>query len=172
MRLVLGALLVVAGAGVVAISAQDSAPVWAKSDAFWYRTTVNGSDVWVTVDAGHGVRQPLFDHQRLAIELSQKTGIAFTASTLPFAKPGTRFVVKYDGSSVPVAHGLLAIEFSSTTRRGGASSRRMGWAARRRRTTNAPRQDGPVPPGLLRPVPTGVGFPRSQWEAFVRERTT
>lgn len=32
LRLVLGALL---AAGTVAINAQDRAPVWAKSDAFW-----------------------------------------------------------------------------------------------------------------------------------------
>lgn len=51
-RLVLGALLVT---GAIAINAQDSAPVWAKSDALWYHTTVNGSDFWVTVDAEHGI---------------------------------------------------------------------------------------------------------------------
>ena len=102
MRLMLGALLV---AGAAASRAQEIPPLWPKCDAFWYWTTLNG-DFWVTVDAAHGVREPLFDHQRLAIELTQKSGIEFTPSSLPFANPGARFVVKYDGSSVPVPHGL------------------------------------------------------------------
>jgi hypothetical protein len=168
-RLVLGALVVMAGAGVVAISAQDSAPVWAKSDAFWYRTTLNGSNVWVSVDAEHGVRQPLFDHQRLAIELSQKTGIAFTATTLPFASPGTRFVVKYDGSSVPVPHGLLAIEFvlDNTAWRCELEAE-WDWARTPPSDYECTRQDGPVPPAPPAASHTSVASPDARWEAFVQ----
>ena len=169
-RLLVGALLVVAAAGVVAIDAQGTAPVWAKSEAFWYRTTVNGSDVWVTVDAGHGVRQPLFDHQRLAIELSQKTGIAFTAATLPFADPGTRFVVKYDGSSVPVAHGLLAIEFVLDNAAWRCElEAEWDWARTPPSDYECTKQDGPVPPAPPEFSPTGVASPDLKWEAFVRD---
>jgi hypothetical protein len=163
---VLGTALV---AGAAAMNAQDSAPVWAKSDAFWYRTTVNGSDVWVTVDAEHGVRQPLFDHQRLAIELSQKSGIPFTASTLPFADPGRRFVVKYDGSSVPEPQGLLAIEFvlDNAVWRCELQAE-WDWARTPPSDYECTKQDGPVPPAPPEPAPTSVASPDGKWEAFVR----
>jgi hypothetical protein len=165
-RLVLSALLV---AGAVAIHAQDPAPVWAKSDAFWYRTTVKGSSVWVTVDAEHGVRQPLFDHQRLAIELSQKTEMEFTASTLPFANPGTRFVVKYDGSSVPVAHGLLAIEFVLDNAAWRCELQaEWDWARTPPSDYECTKQDDPVPPAPPGATPTRVASPDGNWEAFVQ----
>lgn len=165
-RLVLGALLV---AAAVPTTAQDSAPVWAKSDAFWYRTTVNGSDVWVTVDAEHGVRQPLFDHQRLAIELSQKSGMEFTASTLPFASPGTRFVVKYDGSSVPVPHGLLAIEFVLDNAAWRCELQaEWDWGRTPPSDYECTKQDGPAPPAPPQASPTSVASPDGKWEAFVR----
>jgi hypothetical protein len=164
--LVLVALLV---AGAVAIHAQGSAPVWAKSDAFWYRTTVNGSAVWVTVDAEHGVRQPLFDHQRLAIELSQKTGMEFTASTLPFANAGTRFVVKYDGTSVPVLHGLLAIEFVLDNAAWRCELQaEWDWARTPPSDYECAKQEGPVPPAPPGASPTSVVSPDGKWEAFVR----
>jgi len=168
-RLVLGALLVVAGAGVVAINAQDPAPVWAKSDAFWYRTTVSGSHVWMTVNAEHGVRQPLFDHQRLAIELTQKTEMEFTATTLPFANPGTRFVVKYDGSSVPVPHGLLAIEFVLDNAAWRCElEAEWDWARTPPSDYECTKQDGPVPPAPPDTSPTSVPSPDRKWEAFVQ----
>src|SRR5687767_2032686 len=168
-RLVLSALLIVAGAGAVAVTTQDSAPVWAKSDAFWYRTTVNGSDVWVTIDAEHGVRQPLFDHQRLAIELSQKSGIEFTAATLPFANPGTRFVVKYDGSSIPVAHGLLAIEFVLDNAAWRCELQaEWDWARTPPSDYECTKEDGPVPPAPPAARTTGVASPDRKWEAFVQ----
>ena len=165
-RLVLAALLVAAAA---AINAQDSAPVWAKSDAFWYRTTVSGSDVWVTVDAEHGVRQPLFDHQRLAIELSQKTGMEFTAATLPFADPAARFVVKYDGSSVPVPHGLLAIEFVLDNAAWRCELQaEWDWARTPPSDYECTKQDDPVPPAPPGNGSHAVASPDGKWEAFVQ----
>lgn len=163
--LALGALLV---AGAAAFDT-DSAPVWAKTDAFWYRTTVDGSDFWVTVDAEHGVRQPLFDHQRLAIELSQKTGMEFTASTLPFADPGTRFVVKYDGSSVPVPHGLLAIEFVLDNAAWRCELQaEWDWARTPPSDYECTKQDRPVLPAADAASATGVASPDRRWEAFVQ----
>ena len=165
-RLVACALIV---AGAAAIDAQDSAPVWPKPDAFWYRTTQDGSDFWVMVDAEHGVREPLFDHRRLAIELAQKSGMEVTASTLPFADPGARFVVKYDGTSVPVPHGLRAIEFVLD----GAPWRcelqaEWDWARTPPSDYECTKQDGPVPPAPPGARPTAVPSPDGRWEAFVQ----
>ena len=130
---------------------------------------VNGSDVWVSVDAEHGVRQPLFDHQRLAIELSQKTGIEFTASTLPFAAPATRFVVKYDGSSVPVPHGLLAIEFVLDNAAWRCElEAEWDWARTPPSDYECTKQDGPVPPAPPAASHAGVASPDGRWEAFVQ----
>jgi hypothetical protein len=92
-------------------SAGASPPVWAKPDHFWFRRSVPGGNVWLTVDALHGVKEPLFDHQRLAIELSLRTGVQYEPVTLPFADPAMRFVVKYDGSNAYIQEGALAIEF-------------------------------------------------------------
>ncbi|HEX6322803.1 MAG TPA: hypothetical protein VFZ36_03685 [Vicinamibacterales bacterium] len=85
--------------------------VWAKPDHFWYRKIVPGGHLWLTVDAKHGAKSPLFDHQRLAIELSLRTGLEFTPLTLPFADPGARFAVKYDGSNAYIQEGAMAVEF-------------------------------------------------------------
>lgn len=85
--------------------------VWAKPDHFWWRKSVPGGHLWLTVDAQHGAKSPLFDHQRLAIELSLRTGYEFTPLTLPFADPAGRFAVKYDGSNAYIQEGAMAVEF-------------------------------------------------------------
>lgn len=110
--------IVVLGAGG-ASSAQDTrvAPpegtlVWAKPDHFWFRKAMGAGHVWLTVDALHGVKEPLFDHQRLAIELGVRGAGEFTPATLPFADPATEFVVKYDGSNAYIQEGAMAIEFN------------------------------------------------------------
>ncbi len=92
-------------------AAQVSGPVWAKPDNFWYRKSVPGGHLWLKVDALHGVKEPLFDHQRLALELTIRTGVEYTPLTLPFADPATQFVVKYDGSNAYIQFGAMAIEF-------------------------------------------------------------
>ena len=75
------------------------------------RRSVPGGHLWLTVDARHGAKEPLFDHQRLAIELNLRSGYEFTPLTLPFADPASRFVVKYDGSNAYIQEGAMAIEF-------------------------------------------------------------
>ncbi len=85
--------------------------VWAKPDHFWFRKTVPGGHLWLTVDAKHGAKTPLFDHQRLAIELNLRSGYEFTPLTFPFADPSARFAVKYDGSNAYIQEGAMAIEF-------------------------------------------------------------
>jgi hypothetical protein len=85
--------------------------VWTKPDRFWFRKTVNGANLWLGVDAQYGVKEPLFDHQRLAIELGVRTGSEYTPNDLPLADPAARFVVKYDGSNAYIQEGAMAIEF-------------------------------------------------------------
>lgn len=85
--------------------------VWTKPDRFWFRKTVPGGHLWLSVDAEHGVKEPLFDHQRLAIELGIRTGYEYTPLTLPLADPAAQFVVKYDGSNAYIQEGAMAIEF-------------------------------------------------------------
>jgi hypothetical protein len=89
----------------------DGVLVWAKPDHFWFRKAIAGTHVWLTVDAEHGAKEPLFDHQRLAIELSLRTGDEYEPNTLPFADPAAEFVVKYDGSNAYIQEGAKAIEF-------------------------------------------------------------
>ena len=101
-------LLALLPAGVFA---QATAPVWTKPDQFWFRKTVPGGHLWLNVDAQHGVKEPLFDHQRLAIELTIRTGEDYTPLTLPFADPAAQFVVKYDGSNAYIQEGAMAVEF-------------------------------------------------------------
>jgi hypothetical protein len=72
---------------------------------------VPGGTLFLKVDTTHGVKEPLFDHQRLAIEMSLRTGYEYTPLTLPFADPAMRFVVKYDGSNAYIQEGAMAIEF-------------------------------------------------------------
>ncbi|MEX2271499.1 MAG: hypothetical protein WD690_08520 [Vicinamibacterales bacterium] len=107
--LVSGALAFVAHSQAALPSVSER--VWAKPDHFWYRKTVPGGHVWLTVEAKHGAKSPLFDHQRLAIELNLRTGYEFTPLTLPFADPAARFVVKYDGSNAYIQEGAMAVEF-------------------------------------------------------------
>ena len=97
---------------VQAASSTDAVPLtWAKPDHFWYRKPVTGGNLWLNVNALHGVKEPLFDHQRLAIELNLRSGYEFTPLTLPFADPAAEFVVKYDGSNAYIQEGAMAIEF-------------------------------------------------------------
>jgi hypothetical protein len=97
--------------GQEAAATAVTAPTWAKPNHFWFRKNVPGGHIWLAVDALHGVKEPLFDHQRLAIELSLRTGLEFTPLTLPFADPAAQFVVKYDGSNAYIQEGAMAIEF-------------------------------------------------------------
>ena len=109
MRLFVSAVLL--GAAMLQGVPAVSEPVWAKADNFWFRKSVPGGNVWLNVDAKHGAKAPLFDHQRLAIELNLRTGYEFTPLTLPFADPAARFAVKYDGSNAYIQEGAMAVEF-------------------------------------------------------------
>ena len=150
------------------LDAQNTVLHWPKPDLFWYSRPVEGGNLWIKVDARHGVREPLFDHQRLAIELSLRTGIEFTPVTLPFADPAARFVVKYDGSNAYIQEGAMAIEFVH----GGQQWRcdlQIKWDWNRVPPTDyecLPRR--PAPPADAAPPDAAARrSPDGRWEALV-----
>jgi hypothetical protein len=149
---------------------QSTTPTWAKADHFWYRRAIQGGHIWLTVDALHGVRQPLFDHQRLAIELNLRSGNEFTPLTLPFADPAAEFVVKYDGSNAYIQFGAMAIEFILDNQHWRCELE-IKWDWNKVPPTDyeclprrpvAPERT-PAPPAAPRPVVS----PDGQWEALV-----
>lgn len=94
-----------------ALSAKaQPAPVWAKPDLFWYRKTTAAGFVYTQVDLKSGSQSPLFDHGRLAAELSAKSEMSFRAATLPFDGPDAHFVVRFDGGNTMNAS-TMALEF-------------------------------------------------------------
>lgn len=97
--------------GAFQAASTTTAPIWAKSDHFWFRKAVDGGHLYFTVDTIHGVKEPLFDHQRLAIEMSLRTGYTYEPLTLPFHDPAMRFEVKYDGRNAYIQEGAMAVEF-------------------------------------------------------------
>jgi hypothetical protein len=150
--------------------AQATVPVWPKPDLFWYRTAVEGGNLWVKVDAQHGVKEPLFDHQRLAIELTIRTGIEYTPLTLPFADPAARFVVKYDGSNAYIQEGAMAVEFVH----GGQHWRcdlQIKWDWNRVPPTDyecLPRRPAtPAAQPAATPASGPLVSPDGRWEAFI-----
>jgi len=104
------------------------------------------------VDAEHGVRAPLFDHQRLAIELNLKADTSYTALALPFADPDAEFTVKHD-SKASLNPGGLAIEF--------VLNRRV-WRCSDLRAVAAE-------PGPPAPRAAAVVCPDGRWEAFIQD---
>lgn len=94
-----------------AVQTAGTPPVWTKPHQFWFVRSVPGGHMWLNVDAQHGVKEPLFDHQRLAVELTIRTGVEYQPLTLPFRDPAVEFVVKYDGSNAYIQEGAMAIEF-------------------------------------------------------------
>jgi hypothetical protein len=163
-------LLVVLLHPVVAAQPPGTSPIWAKPDLFWYRIAVEGGHLWVKVDAQHGVKEPLFDHQRLAIELTIRTGIEYTPLTLPFADPASQFVVKYDGSNAYIQEGAMAVEFVH----GGQQWRcdlQIKWDWNRVPPTDyecLPRRPAAPAQGSVATTASGGRVsPDGRWEAFV-----
>jgi dipeptidyl aminopeptidase/acylaminoacyl peptidase len=61
-------------------------PHWFANDSkFWYRNALRGgASEFIMVDAEKGVRQPAFNHAKLAAALSKAAGTEFKADHLPF----------------------------------------------------------------------------------------
>jgi hypothetical protein len=167
-RFVLLSTLALFTSVALAQSASSTAPVWPTPDHFWFRTTVPGGFEWWHVDARHGLRERLFDHNRLAIELNQKSGGSYSARTLPFADPGAGFVVKYDGSNAALQEGALAIEFTLADDRWRCELQgEWDWG-------RTPPSDYYCEPegatgGGPRPVDVPVRSPDGKWEASVAD---
>jgi len=161
---------------MVAAQSADLPPVsdlvWTTPDRFWFRKTVPAGHLWLNVDAEHGVKEPLFDHQRLAIELGIRTGYEYTPLTLPLADPSAQFVVKYDGSNAYIQEGAMAIEFILDGLRWRCDLQtKWDW-------NKVPPTDyvcagrGTAVPGASGPVPTALAThtsPDGRWEAVVQE---
>jgi dienelactone hydrolase len=62
-------------------------PHWFDNNArFWYRNdTADGTKDFVVVDADKGIKQPAFDHEKLAAALSRVAGGTYKANRLPFS---------------------------------------------------------------------------------------
>ena len=146
--------------------------VWTKPDRFWFRKTIAGGHLWLGVDAAHGVKEPLFDHQRLSIELGIRTGYEFTPLTLPLAEPAAQFVVKYDGSNAYIQEGAMAIEFILDGSHWRCELQiKWNWnlvpptdyECRSRRAVNPGVSDGPIV------APSAMRSPDGSWDALIED---
>jgi len=59
-------------------------PTWLDSNRFWYRNQVFGGHEFITVDASARTRRPVFDHDRLAGELTRLSDESYVGTHLPF----------------------------------------------------------------------------------------
>jgi dipeptidyl aminopeptidase/acylaminoacyl peptidase len=76
-------------------------PVWLADERFWYRnTTAEGSEL-VLVDPAKGIREPAFDHAKLAAALSTASGGKYDGAHLPFQS----FTLSADSLSVSFTAG-------------------------------------------------------------------
>ena len=163
--LLLSSILLVAPA----IVAQDTtAPVWATPDHFWFRATVPGGHEWWHVDARHGIRERLFDHRRLAIELNLKTDAEYTPLTLPFADPAAHFVVAYDGSNAFTQEGALAITFRIGDEQWRCELQGEWDWGRMPPSDYDCQSQGPADPGAPAAAAGPVRSPDGKWDAFIQ----
>jgi dipeptidyl-peptidase 4 len=130
-------------------------PTWLPDDRFWYRNTIPGGSEFVLVDPARAVREPAFDHEKLAATLSTAANATYTALTLPF----TEFELTKDDRS---------IEFVADKRRWrcdrlGAACTSLGAVPESTSSQNG------VPGGTPRPERTHVPSPDGTLEAFVRD---
>lgn len=164
---------VLAGLALLALAqgaAQSAAPVWSTPDRFWYSRAIAGGRVWMTVDAEHGVRAPLFDHQRLAIELNLKADTSYTALALPFADSDVEFTVKHD-SKTSLNPAGLAIEFV-LNRRVWRCELELKWSWSKEPPTDyecADLRAIAAEPAAAAPRAAAVVSPDGRWEAFIQD---
>jgi len=128
-------------------------PHWIEgTPRFWYRVDVRGKRWFVLVDAERGVRQPAFDHARLARALSSAAGQRFEPHRLPF----TAIAVEPGGSAVRFRVGTRWWRCDLTTYRCDPAE---------------PPASGPAPPSPASPspAPDPARSPDGAWTAFVRD---
>ena len=131
---------------------KPAVPGKSEDDRFWYRNTVPGGAEFVLVDPARAVREPAFDHLKLAAALSTASGERYTATTLPF-------------TSFDLTPDTLALEFTAAKRK---------WRCDRQGTTctslGAATETPPAgPPGAPGPARIHVPSPDGTRTAFVRE---
>lgn len=59
-------------------------PTWIADGRFWYRATTNNGAEFLLVNPARRTRTPLFDHVKLAAQLSSAAGVSVVADRLPF----------------------------------------------------------------------------------------
>jgi hypothetical protein len=164
--LVVGAVLI----GPASTRTQQSTdPIWTTPDRFWYRVTVPGGHEWWQVNAAHGMRERLFDHRRLAIELNQQAKREYSPLQLPFADPAAAFVVKHDGSNAALQEGALAIEFTIEDERWRCELQgEWDWGRTPPSDYYCESQGDSTPADAGRIQPSSVMSPDGKWEATVQ----
>jgi len=146
------------------------APRWfANNGRFWYRNDLrDGAKEFVLVDAERGVREPAFDHARLAAGLSKAAGVEFKSDRLPFERitfvEGSNAVLfraasstwRCDLTSYECVKSEVATEDADTNEDADANADR--------RTNRGPRRGG----GEEADRPSDRS-PDGRWTAFVKE---
>ncbi len=132
------------------------APHWFDGSArFWYRNDLTGGTrEFVRVDAARGVREPAFDHAKLAAALSKSAGETHAADRLPFD------AIAYDDglSAVTFTVGETVWQCDLTTYACVKLPDRAPQAA-----------DKPPAPDETSPAATGDASPDGQWTVAVRD---
>ena len=106
---------------------------------FWYRKMVRGAEQFVIVDADTQLRQPAFDHEKVAASLSKAAGATYKATALPFntltfIEDGSAFTVNVEGSPYRCSVADASCRKVDTPLRAGA-----GLGVGRRRQEDGPR---------------------------------
>jgi dipeptidyl aminopeptidase/acylaminoacyl peptidase len=134
-------------------------PHWFGSGSrFWYRNDLaGGAREFIHVDAARGVREPAFDHARVAAALSTATGNTYTAMHLPL-------------DALEFVEGQDAVRFAAAGK---------GWRLDRKtgELTEGPAPAAPAEaqrerPGQRRGQGRGAAraeSPDGRWRAFVRD---
>jgi dipeptidyl aminopeptidase/acylaminoacyl peptidase len=122
-----------------------------KDDRFWYRVNVPGGAEFVFVDPARALKEPAFDHGRVAASLSVANKATYTALTLPF-------------NDFDYTADLAALEFSVAKQRwrcdrAGATCTITGTATPRASTSGG----GPPTPR------TDIVSPDGSRAAFIRD---
>ncbi len=68
------------------VSGDQVTPEFFDGDRFWFRSRTSAGHEFVVVDPAAGVRNPAFDHARLAAALSLAADTAYEGHALPFTK--------------------------------------------------------------------------------------
>jgi len=156
--------------GVKRLFKETVAPHWFTNGTdFWYCNTLReGAREFVLVDAERGVREPAFDHAKLAAALSKASGTKYEADRLPFdhiefLEGGKAIRFKADGMTWK-CH-LISYDCARTENTGGEkSTNEPAQPPGRRGRQSASADEGDAD----RDRPTDRS-PDGKWTAFIKE---